>query len=181
MKALRFMPASATAASSTAFSSSERQTLTYVVCFGCFGMTATYQTSSTGRRPRSENARASVNSATPINNPNVAPNSAPATHGDTPVAGNPWQDVITPPEPGYCGFGHGRSRGGTSPSGITTVLTGDTDEIVLEVLDGATTEVVEAGNTVVEVVDVVDWVEVVGLATVVAGAHAAFRGSAGSG
>lgn len=111
----------------------------------------------------------------------MAPKIAPAVHDDTPVAGNAWQDVITPPDPGYCGFGHGRRRGGTSPSGITTVLAGATAETVLEVLDGATTEVVEAGNTVVEVVDVVDWVEVVGLATVVAGAHAAFRGSAGSG
>lgn len=93
-----------------------------------------------------------------------------------PVAGRIGEQAIDEPEPGYCSGEHGTERPGTSPSGITVMVVEVAAVVVLDVLDGAV-EVVDttdtgAGATVVDVDDG---------ATVVAGAHSAFRGSVGSG
>lgn len=94
-----------------------------------------------------------------------------------PVAGRIGGQVIVEARSGYCSGEHDTERPGTSPSG-TTVMVVEVAAVVvvLDVLDGAV-EVVDttdtgAGTTVVDVDDG---------ATVVAGAHSAFRGSVGSG
>jgi hypothetical protein len=93
-----------------------------------------------------------------------------------PVAGRIGGQVIVEARSGYCAVEHDTERPGTSPPGATVEVVRVAAVVVLDVLDGAV-EVVDttdtgAGATVVVVDDG---------ATVVAGAHSAFRGSVGSG